>query len=72
MAMNQGGVRPTDEYNVARPLFVGRWEISDFKEYEPYMSVAEILARSSNKGSAQLALDVGGPEQQRFCVALVC
>ena len=49
MAMNQGGVRPTDEYNVARPLFVGRWEISDFKEYEPYMSVAEILARSSNK-----------------------
>ena len=66
MAMNQGGVRPTDEYNVARPLFVGRWEISDFKEYEPYMSVAEILARSSNKGSAQLALDVGGPEQQRF------
>ena len=66
MAMEMNGLRPTDQYNVGRPLHIGRWEITDFKPYGPMMTVAEIMARSSNKGTAQMALEVGAQNQRNF------
>ena len=66
MALDRNGVQLDDEYDIGSPLVIGRWPIEDFKDYGHYLSVRDIFAESSNKGTARLALDIGGATQQEF------
>ncbi len=70
MALDSGAVRLESRYDATRPLRVARFAIRDFKPQARWLSVAEILLHSSNIGSAQMALDVGGRAQRDFLAGL--
>jgi cell division protein FtsI (penicillin-binding protein 3) len=50
----------------------GKFRIKEFRNhnYGPYLSVADVIAKSSNVGTAHVALMVGGLKQQAFLKTL--
>nr|WP_305888964.1 penicillin-binding protein 2 [Parvularcula maris] len=67
MALEEGIVALDTPVDVTSPLKVGDWSIEDYSEKGNVLSVEEILAYSSNIGTAQLALLMG---QDGFTAAL--
>ncbi|GGY41673.1 peptidoglycan D,D-transpeptidase FtsI family protein [Parvularcula lutaonensis] len=59
LAMEQGLVDLDTPVDVTSPLQVGDWAIEDYSEKGNVLTVEEILAYSSNIGTAQLALLMG-------------
>ncbi len=55
-----------DGYDATKPLKISRFLIRDDHPKKRYLSLPEIFAFSSNIGTAQLALDIGGERQQEF------
>ncbi len=66
IALESGKVQVYDRFDTTEPLRIARRTIRDTHPVKYKMSVPEILARSSNIGSVQIALDVGGPTQREF------
>ena len=65
LALDQGIVNLSSEFEVAQPLYIGRFRITDYpRQSERPLNVAEIFIKSSNIGSAKMAL-MAGPERQR-------
>lgn len=56
--------------NTSGPLRQGRFQIRDFHDYGPRLSVADVIRKSSNIGTARMALDIGGRRQQDFLRSL--
>ena len=48
------------------PLRQGRHRIRDFRNYGPHLSVTDVIVKSSNVGTARMALDIGATRQQAF------
>ena len=67
MAMEEGFGSLKTPVDVTSPLQVGEWAIDDYSEKGSVMSFEEIVAYSSNIGTAQLALLMG---EQRFVQTL--
>jgi cell division protein FtsI (penicillin-binding protein 3) len=44
----------------------GRFRITDFRNYGPEMSVTDVIVKSSNIGTARMALMIGAERQQAF------
>ncbi|ADO41568.1 peptidoglycan D,D-transpeptidase FtsI family protein [Ketogulonicigenium vulgare] len=63
-AIELGLVNQDTVLDTRSPLVVGRFRISDFDNYGPTNSVHRIIEKSSNVGSARLAMLIG-PERQR-------
>ena len=63
MAIEEGIVALDTPVDVTSPLAVGDWEIEDYSEKGNVLTVEEIVAHSSNIGTAQLALLMG---EERF------
>ncbi len=63
MAMEEGIAQLETPVDVTSPLQVGDWAIEDYSAKEPVLTVEEIIAVSSNIGTAQLALLMG---EERF------
>lgn len=59
MALEFGAARLDDLYDTKRPLKVARFTIRDYHPAGRDLSVSEIFVKSSNIGSARLAMDVG-------------
>lgn len=66
MALDQQLVTPDTVIDVGRELKTGRFTIKDVHSSGRPLSVAEIFLRSSNVGSAKLALQAGPRRQQEF------
>ncbi len=66
MALDHGIIRLDDRYNIKQPVNVGGFRIVDKYAKKTYATVPEIFIRSSNTGSARIALDVGGYRQREF------
>ncbi len=66
MALDHGIVKLDDRYDIKTPVRVDGFRIIDKYARETYASVPDIFARSSNTGSARIALDVGGYRQREF------
>ncbi|MQX36733.1 peptidoglycan D,D-transpeptidase FtsI family protein [Roseospira navarrensis] len=66
LGMEVGGFRPTDGFDATKPLRMAGFTINDYHAEARWLTVAEILVHSSNIGSAQMALKVGGPAQKAF------
>ncbi|MFA7429639.1 MAG: penicillin-binding protein 2 [Rhodospirillaceae bacterium] len=64
MALEAGKIRLHDTFDTTKPLRIARFSIRDSHPENRWLTVSEILVRSSNIGSARIALDVG-PEAQR-------
>ncbi len=52
------------------PLRQGRHRIRDFRNYGPELSVTDVIVKSSNVGTARMALDIGAARQQDFLRSL--
>nr|WP_281494052.1 penicillin-binding protein 2 [Jannaschia sp. S6380] len=52
------------------PLRQGRFRIRDFHNYGAQLSVTDVIVKSSNIGTARMALDIGAARQQAFLRSL--
>ena len=69
-ALELGLVRPGTLVDTKGPIRQNRFTIRDFRNYGPYLSVTDVLVKSSNIGTARLALEIGGERQADFMRAL--
>jgi cell division protein FtsI (penicillin-binding protein 3) len=69
-ALDSGRVNPGTMIDTKGPMRWGRFTIRDFRNYGPRLSVTDVLVKSSNIGTARLALDGGTAAQQDFLRAL--
>ncbi|MGR3794143.1 peptidoglycan D,D-transpeptidase FtsI family protein [Vannielia sp. SX4] len=69
-AMELGLVNPDTVINTKGPLTWGRHRIRDFHNYGNELSVTKIIVKSSNIGTARLAMDIGAKRQQEFLGSL--
>jgi cell division protein FtsI (penicillin-binding protein 3) len=71
-AMELGLVGPETMVDADAPMVWGRHRIREFqnKNYGPLLSVTDVIVKSSNVGTARLALDIGGLRQQAFLKSL--
>ncbi len=66
MALEDGHVTPTSMVDTTGPMRWGRYRIRDFHNYGPHLSATDVIVKSSNVGSARLALQAGAERQQEF------
>jgi cell division protein FtsI (penicillin-binding protein 3) len=52
------------------PMRQGRHTIRDFRNYGPQLSVSDVIRKSSNVGTARMALDIGAARQKAFLESL--
>jgi cell division protein FtsI (penicillin-binding protein 3) len=67
-AMELGLVTPDTLVDANAPMHWGKFKINEFEghNYGPLLSVADVIAKSSNVGTAHIALMIGGVRQQAF------
>ena len=67
-AMELGLVNPETMVDANAPMRWGKYKIDEFEghNYGPLLSVSDIIAKSSNVGTAHIALMIGGVRQQAF------
>ncbi|MFU8883156.1 MAG: peptidoglycan D,D-transpeptidase FtsI family protein [Rhodobacterales bacterium] len=65
-ALEMGMVTPETMVNTKSPMTWGRHRISDFRNYGPELSVSQVIEKSSNVGTARLAIDIGAERQREF------
>lgn len=70
IAMEEGIATPTTMVNTAGPLRWGRFTIRDFHNYGARLSLMDVIVKSSNIGSANLAREFGAQAQQDMLRAL--
>jgi cell division protein FtsI (penicillin-binding protein 3) len=66
LALDTGLVAPTTMVDTKGPMKWGRFTIRDFRNYGPRLSVADVLVKSSNIGTARIAIEQGTAAQQEF------
>lgn len=71
-ALELGIVRPDSMVDANAPMIWGRHKIREFenKNYGPLLSVTDVIAKSSNVGTAHIALMIGPLRQQAFLKSL--
>lgn len=71
-ALELGLLNPDTMVEANAPMIWGKYKIKEFqgKNYGPKLSVTEVIAKSSNVGTARIALMIGGIRQQAFLKAL--
>lgn len=65
-AMELGLVNPTTMIDTNGPLVQGRYKIRDYRNYGPALSAADVIVKSSNIGTARMALLIGPARQRAF------
>jgi len=65
-ALDEGLVNPATIIDTKGPLTWGRFRIRDFRDYGDEMSVEDVIVKSSNIGTARIALMIGGERQRDF------
>ncbi len=66
MAMETGLVTPDTMVSTQGPLKWGKYTIKDFHDYGKALSLTDVIVKSSNIGSANLAKEIGAGPQQAF------
>jgi cell division protein FtsI (penicillin-binding protein 3) len=69
-ALELGIATPATMVDTTTPMRWGRFSINDFRPAGPRLSVTDVLVRSSNVGTARLALQIGGERQRAFLASL--
>ncbi|MFN4192309.1 MAG: peptidoglycan D,D-transpeptidase FtsI family protein [Tabrizicola sp.] len=71
-AMELGLVNPGTMVDANAPMIWGKYKIKEFegKNYGPQLSVSDVIAKSSNVGTAHIALMIGPLRQQAFLKSL--
>ena len=69
-ALELGLVNPQTILDTKGPMQWGRYKIRDFHDYGDTLSVEEVIVKSSNIGTARMALNIGAKRQKEFLEAL--
>ncbi len=69
-ALNLGLVNADTMVDTAGPMIWGRFRINDFHNYGAQLSVTDVIVKSSNIGTAHIALMIGVQRQQEFLRSL--
>ena len=71
-AMELGLMNPETMVDADAPMIWGKHRIKEFqnKNYGPLLSVTDVIVKSSNVGTAHIALLIGGVRQQAFLKSL--
>lgn len=71
-AMELGLLNPDSQVDANAPLHWGRFRIKEFRNhnYGPYLTLRQVIEKSSNVGTANVALKIGGVRQQAFLKSL--
>ncbi len=70
MALEAGVVTPQTLVETKGPMRWGRFTIRDFHDYGPHLTVEDIIVKSSNIGTARLAVERGAAAQRAFLDSL--
>ena len=65
-AMELGLAGPETMIDTKGPLTWGRFRIRDFRNYGPELSLRDVIVKSSNIGTARIAVEIGAERQQEF------
>ncbi len=65
-ALEAGIVNPGTMIDTKGPMKWGRFTIRDFRNYGPRLSVTDVIVKSSNIGTARLAIEQGAATQKEF------
>jgi cell division protein FtsI (penicillin-binding protein 3) len=66
MALELGTITLNSGFDASRPIRVGRHQIDDFRGKNRWLSIPEIIAYSSNLGTAHMAMTVGPTRHREF------
>ncbi len=69
-ALELGLVNTQTLLDTKGPMRWGKHKIRDFSNYGPSLTVEKVIVKSSNIGTARMALTIGGKRQQEFLGAL--
>ncbi len=69
-ALDLNLVNTETQIDTKSPLVWGKHRIRDFHDYGAHLSVADVIIKSSNIGTARIAQLIGGARQQEFLKAL--
>ena len=69
-AIENGLVNPATMIDTKGPLRWGRHRIRDFRNYGNELSVEDVIVKSSNIGTARIAMDIGADRQRAFLGSL--
>lgn len=69
-AMELGLVNPSTMIDTQGPLSWGRFRIRDFRNYGPELSTTDVIVKSSNIGTARIAMQIGAQRQRAFLGSL--
>jgi len=70
LAIDKGIANAATEIDTTGPLDIGTFEIEDFDDYGPSLSLEKVIIKSSNVGIGRVALDIGKPAQQKMLADL--
>lgn len=65
-ALDLGLINPETMINTKSPMQWGKFRIRDFKNYGPELSATKVIVKSSNVGTARIALEIGAVRQRDF------
>lgn len=65
-AMEEGLLNPTTMIDTKGPLTWGKHRIRDFHNYGKTLSATDVIVKSSNIGTARIAMQIGAKRQQDF------
>lgn len=69
-AIDIGLVNPDTMIDTSGPLTWGKHRIRDFRNYGPALSVTKVIVKSSNIGTARIAMQIGAARQRKFLESL--
>lgn len=69
-AMELALINPNTLIDTQGPLTWGRFRIRDFHDYGPELSTTDVIVKSSNIGTARIAMQVGAVRQREFLGSL--
>ena len=69
-AMELGLINPETMVDTKSPMRWGRFSIRDFHNYGAQLTTTDVIVKSSNVGTARIALQIGAERQQTFLRSL--
>ncbi len=69
-ALEVGLVNPSTMINTKGPLRWGKFRIRDFHNYGAQLSMSDVIVKSSNIGTANVAIKIGVKRQREFLASL--
>ena len=69
-ALEIGQISPSTMINTRGPLSWGKFRINDFRNYGAELSATDVIVKSSNIGTARIAMDIGAERQRAFLASL--